>query len=255
MRCDVLILVALLAEERLLEDAVEGRSERVMAGKRFVTGRLGGQQVVLTATGMGKVNAAAMTTLALQQIQPRAVIGTGIAGGTDLELLPGDVVVAERVAHHDFGQQTEEKFTPWRSKSPLDFARNPLFFPASNDLLRAAMGPAWGSNLEQHPDFADRRRPIVVRGTLVTGDTFGATRAYGRRLREQFEADACDMESVAISQICRAYDVPFLAIRGISDVADGAMGQLMQYAALAMTNAICVLQSTLESLDFDEPTL
>ncbi len=252
MAVDVLILVALLAEERLLQEAVQGPSERVIAGKRFVEGTLGGKRVALGATGMGKVNAAAMTMLAIQQVQPRAIIGTGIAGATAPDLLPGDVIIAERVAHHDFGRQAEGGFTPWRTKGPLKFETHPLFFPASDELLRAAQGAATSITLEQHPDFAAERSPAVVNGTLVTGDTFGPTQANRRRLWEQYQAHACDMESAAMSQVCWTYSIPFLAIRGVSDVEDGGMKQLRQYAAVAMTNATRVVQSALEILDFSE---
>lgn len=252
MVADVIVLVALLAEQRLLEEVVQEPSKRVIAGKRFVAGELGGKQMALTATGMGKVNAAAMTMLAIQQFQPRAIIGTGIAGATAPDLLPGDVIIAERVGHHDFGEQTEERFAPWPSKSPLDFESQPLFFPAADNLLRAAQRTVTSNALEGHPDFAQRRPPAVVRGTLVSGDTFGPTQANRRRLWEQYQAHACDMESAAISQICWTYNIPFLAVRGISDVEDGGMEQLMQFAALAMTNAIRVVQAALEQLDFSE---
>lgn len=253
MAVDVLILVALLAEERLLQEVVHGTSERVIAGKRFVAGTLGGRRMMIGATGMGKVNAAAITMLGIQQVQPRAVIGTGIAGATDPNLLPGDVIVAEQVGHFDFGEQSEEGYVPWRTKGPLDFEPNPLFFPAADKLLGAAKGTATGSNLEQHPDFAERRPPAVVRGTLVTGDTFGPGAKNRRRLWEQYQAHACDMESAAISQVCWTYDILFLAIRGISDVEGGAMEQLKRYAALAMSNAVRVVQSVLVALDVSEP--
>lgn len=252
MAIDVLVLVALLAEERLLEEAMQAPAEEVVAGKRFVSGGLGGRQIVMTATGMGKVNAAAISMLAIQQYQPRAVIGTGIAGATDPDLLPSDVIVAERTAHHDFGEQAEERFIPWRTRSPLDFEPYPLFFPASGHLLRAAERAGAGSALEQPPELAGRRPAKVVRGTLVTGDTLGSTRENRRRLWEDFQARACDMESAAISQVCRAYGIPFLAIRGISDAGDVAMDQIEKYAAPAMRNAIRVVQSTLEGLDLSE---
>lgn len=54
MVADVLVLVALLAEQRLLEKVVQEPSERVTAGKRFVVGELGGQRVAISATGMAR---------------------------------------------------------------------------------------------------------------------------------------------------------------------------------------------------------
>ena len=47
--------------------------------------------------------------------------------------------------------------------------------------------------------------------------------------------DACEMENAGVAQICRAYDLPYLSLRALSDVtvgdANADFGQFCQQAA------------------------
>ena len=47
------------------------RRDRKIEGIRFVSGKLNGQQVVVTWTGVGKVNAAMTTTLLIEHYKPK----------------------------------------------------------------------------------------------------------------------------------------------------------------------------------------
>lgn len=92
----IVILAAMRAEATLLEQDIGDAAEHVVAGKRFVTGQLGETLIALAWTGMGKGNAAMVTTLALHEFHPAAGVGTGIAGATNPEFVPGDVLIADR---------------------------------------------------------------------------------------------------------------------------------------------------------------
>ena len=64
-------------------------------------------------------------------------------------------------------------------------------------------------------------RPTSVReGRLVSGDSFIASTAKRRWLRETFHADAVDMVSAGIARVCEANGVPYVLIRALSDNAD-----------------------------------
>jgi nucleoside phosphorylase len=58
-------------EVTLIEDQVSQRRDRKIEGVRFVSGKLNGQQVVVTWTGVGKVNAAMTTTLLIEHYKPK----------------------------------------------------------------------------------------------------------------------------------------------------------------------------------------
>jgi adenosylhomocysteine nucleosidase len=63
--------------------------------------------------------------------------------------------------------------------------------------------------------------PHAVRmGLICTGDQFISGAEPVAKILQHFpQALACDMESAAIAQTCYRYQVPFLSMRLISDVA------------------------------------
>jgi adenosylhomocysteine nucleosidase len=64
---------------------------------------------------------------------------------------------------------------------------------------------------------------IVTSPRLVTVDHLVADPAEKRRLAELHHADAVDMESAAIAEVCAERGVAFLAVRAVSDTVDTAL--------------------------------
>jgi len=54
---------------------------------------------------------------------------------------------------------------------------------------------------------------------VLTGDQAIASQEKRQWLWENFGGDCVDMESAAVAQVCRLNHVPFLIVRGISDLA------------------------------------
>ncbi|MHC4357167.1 MAG: 5'-methylthioadenosine/adenosylhomocysteine nucleosidase [Planctomycetota bacterium] len=217
------ILGAFEREVTLLEDQVEQRRERKIEGIRFVSGKLNGRDVVVTWTGVGKVNAAMTATLLIEHYKPERIIFTGIAGGVNPDLQPGDIVIAEKTAHHDMGTFWPEGLFCKGVKSRLDGFENPVFFPADQELVRLAQRAANQAGLESIRTLKGRRKPRIVRGVIVTGDSFIASTQKCAELRKKLEADAVEMEGAAVAQICYQREIPCLVIRSISDNADYIM--------------------------------
>ena len=241
----IVILTGLRAEANLLEAELTNSGEQQVAGKRFVLGSFADTPIALTWTGMGKVNAAMITMLALQQFQPQALIGTGIAGALHPDHVTGDVVLAERVTHYDYGELTAEGVQIRPTKNPRTNESNPLFFPADSQLIRSATTQLASIALMQLPESSASRPPRIHVGVIVTGDVFAPLVANRQRLHAQFGAQAIDMESAAMAQVCWVQAIPFLAIRGISDTSDMATTQIQTYAALAMHNAMKLVANLL----------
>jgi nucleoside phosphorylase len=59
------------------------------------TGRIGNKSIVLSRTGVGPINAAAATALAIREFEPGAIDGQGAAGAHDPWLHINDSVVSE----------------------------------------------------------------------------------------------------------------------------------------------------------------
>jgi adenosylhomocysteine nucleosidase len=198
-------------------------------------GAHGGEPLVLALSGIGKVNAAAAATLLMSLFAPRALIFSGVAGGLDPELPVGAVLLADRLAIHDYGLIAGRAFTP------TAYGVIPIGAPRLSEL--PPVPPEVAVNFAALADRVAPRLDAPVRlGGVVTADYFlncGETR---QDLRREFGADAIDMESGAVNQVAQAWGAPLYVIRTLSDLA-GEESHLTypQMAAMAAANsALCV---------------
>lgn len=207
-------------EVALIHAMLEEPEEQSILGIVYVTGELGGRRIVLTRSGVGKVNAAAATILLIEHFHPAEIIFTGIAGGINPELRPGDIVIAGRTAQHDLGDLTADSFCAKGVRNPVDGVRNPVYIPADSALAALAASAAAHIALEEITAAGTAWKPRVVHGTVVSGDVFVASTEKKRELRASHDADAVEMEGAAVAQVCFQQRVPCLVIRSLSDSAD-----------------------------------
>ena len=199
----VAIIGAMEQEIELLKEFMHNPEEELIGGVKMYFGRLFNRDVVLALSGIGKVNAAIATTIVLREYNPDYVIKTGSAGGLGKTLRVGDVVVGSLVAHHDvdvtaFGYQLGQvpKMRP--------------AFECSDQLIRLAEKAASA--------FADAN---VHKGLIVSGDQFVHSSEKTAYIREHFfGVQVVEMEAAAIAQTCTRFEVPFVVIRAVSDLAD-----------------------------------
>jgi adenosylhomocysteine nucleosidase len=64
---------------------------------------------------------------------------------------------------------------------------------------------------------------VVTSPRIVTVDHLVSDPVEKRRLGEEHDADAVDMESAAVGDVCANAGVPFLAVRAVSDTVDTAL--------------------------------
>jgi adenosylhomocysteine nucleosidase len=204
-------------EVETLDQELTDKTERTIQTMRFTTGSLKDRRVVVAYSGIGKANAAMAATVLVQQFQPTHVLFTGIAGGLNPDLGPGDVVIGAKTAYHDFGTWTPEGFRVGSTKHPFTGQPNPLFFPADAGLLGVAEKAAAELKLGPVMTATGARTPRVVTGVIVTGDAYVASPAKQEALRKEFKADATEMEGAAVAQICWQQRVPCLIVRSLSD--------------------------------------
>ncbi|MGX7744551.1 phosphorylase [Rhodopseudomonas parapalustris] len=124
----------------------------------------------------------------------RGVISFGVAGGLDPSLEAGDIVIATEVVA---GERR------WTSEVAL-----------TDELLKSA-------GLGRHR---------VVRGGLVGAEQVIAARAAKAALRSETGAAAVDMESHIAADFAAAAELPFAALRVISDPASRSLPQIVSTA-------------------------
>ncbi len=246
------ILGAFENEVILLEDRLTDANDRMIEGIRFSSGTLNGQRVVIVWTGIGKVNAAMTTTLLIEHFEPSRVVFTGIAGSANPQLRPGDIVIAEKTAHHDMGVLWPDGLYRRGVKNRLTGWKNPVFFPADERLLHLTQRAAKQLKLASLEMSAAERVPRIVTGIVVTGDVFVASSEKCAELRENLGADAVEMEGAAVAQICHQRQIPHIVIRSISDKADeSAVQDKQMFYIIAAKNSANLVAELLTLLGSD----
>jgi adenosylhomocysteine nucleosidase len=236
---DVIAVLGAFPEEvRLLLTQVKDKHEEVIQRITFTTGTLRGVQVVVALTGIGKVNAATTTLLALEHYRPRVLLFTGIAGGINPQMLPGDIVIGSKIAYHDYGTRSADGMKRGPTRDPATHAKNPLYFSCDTSWISRAQHAAQKMMWEKVNTGSGLRAPAIRTGIIVTGDVFIASDAATKELRQNMNADATEMEGAAVAQVCYQQRVPFLVIRSMSDNAgNNASHDMKAFYAVAARNA------------------
>lgn len=178
----------------LLEKAEISAVKRVM-GKQVHIGTLCGKLFAVCVCGIGKVAAATGVFALAKAFKPDAIINAGIAGG--LGVTPrGAAVIARKVWQHDFD-------TTAAGDEPGLFAGE-CDERLSERLAAATQG---------------------IAGTVATGDVFVADATRAERIARMFGASACDMECAGALEAAKALEIPFAAVKYISDGADSGAGE------------------------------
>jgi len=243
------ILCATVEEIAALRDRLDVEAQPQRLGPtRVWRGRYEDEPLVLAQAGIGKVNAAAAATLLLSAFGATRLIFCGVAGGLDPELPVGAVLLADRLAIHDYGVMAGGRLTSTAS------GLVPLGAPELEGLT--PVSPGVRTTLERLAGILRAQVEGPVRlGGVVTADYFLNCAETRSDLHARFAAQAIDMESGAVNQVAEAWGVPLYVIRTLSDLA-GEESHLTypQMAQMAAYNsALCVLDLLAILAEMDAP--
>jgi len=244
-RADLVILGATPGEVaplvKLLRAAMQckigfGRSidELKIAGNLFSIFIYGDLKLLIGTTGIGKVNAAAVTAAVLSRIDAAEVWNIGCAGsyvGSELEI--GDVLISERCICADEGILGKEGPLPnsalgiplyMREGKPfydffplsqfLSFKRTGAVLPAGVYTLERSGGV---KPVESDGEAVENRQFRVKYGPSVTVAMASGDLETAEARFIKFRGLAEDMEGSAVAQTSFLFEVPCLEFRGISN--------------------------------------
>jgi len=221
------VICAIPQEWAYLHSVLAGPSREQVAHVIFDSGELGGHRVVLAAAGMGKVNAGLVATLLADRFDCSTIVFTGVAGGLDPQLHIGDIVIADRIVQHDFGLIHDERLHPYQpGYVPVINPTDRLGYPVEPELVDRVKHRLEGFTLPVLPAAAggEDRPPRIIYGTVLTGDQYLHCERTRTRLHNDFGGLAVEMEGGAVAQVCEAFDIPWLVIRALSDLAGASSG-------------------------------
>ena len=193
--------VSLLKEEMKVEEIIE------KAAMIFYKGTLGGKDVVIVKSGIGKVNAAVCTQILVDTFAVDTLINTGVAGSLDAKINIGDMVISTDAVQHDVDASV---FGDPVGQVPR---MDTFAFPADERLVQLAKE----SNEEVNPDIQ------TFTGRVVSGDQFVSSKEVKDRIVSLFQAKCTEMEGAAIAHVAYLNKVSCVIIRAISDKADNSV--------------------------------
>ena len=152
-------------------------------------------EVVATECGIGKVNAALATLWLINEEKVDIILNVGLSGAIQ-NVQKGFIVAGEEYIECDFdltaigyelGVKPDQEY----------------IYSADSSLLEKV-----------------KKCSVDYIGRLGTGDIFLADSALKAKYRDTFGICSFDMETGAIAAVCHKAEIPFLAIRKISDDCD-----------------------------------
>lgn len=231
---NVLIQGALTEETDVLINSLENKKEERIGSYIFYTGKIHGKDIVISRTLVGITNAAAATSIGILKYKPKIIINQGTAGAHDLDLKVGDIVLASKIynAGSYYTEYSNKEINPYKRipmKSPLTLLapktmQNSINYdkePWQENSAKEVKVSYFTSDenlLEKAYNFAKTTNFKAIKGVIATADAYNKETKMIELLRKTYNSSAEEMESVAVAQVAKAFDIPFIGIRIISNV-------------------------------------
>ncbi len=149
-------------------------------------------EVIAIHCGIGKVNATA-AAMHLVDLGCNIILNYGLSGGIS-GIVRGEISAPDKFIEHDF-DLTGIGYA--QCEKPLQ----EYIYSSDKSLLNIAGKIIKG----------------LKQGTAVSGDHFICDNEKRKFLHSNFNAMSCDMETAAIAYVCSFSNIPFMALRRISD--------------------------------------
>jgi len=211
----IALLAAVPQETSLIRSHLTaGRSERPF---ETFEGFLNGVPLRLLHTGIGKAAAASAATVLIERHAPDIIVSIGCGGAYRTSgLAVGDLAVATEEIFGDEGVLAPEGFLdvealglPSAQREDKRFYNT---FPVSRKVADT-VSPLLSA-------FVAQRGRRVKSGPFVTVSTCSGTTTAGTEMARRTGGICENMEGGAVAQVCALYALPFLEIRGISNLVE-----------------------------------
>ncbi|EAI7262068.1 5'-methylthioadenosine/adenosylhomocysteine nucleosidase [Campylobacter lari] len=170
------------------------------ANNTYYLAKYKNHELIIAYSKIGKVNSTLSATIMIEKFKAELLLFTGVAGAFNPSLEIGDLIYATKLAQYDlditaFGH-------------PLGYVPgNEIFIKTDNKLNNLAI------------EVAKELGVKLQSGIIATGDEFICDENKKAKIREIFNADACEMEGASVALVCDALKIPCLILRSMSDKA------------------------------------
>ena len=199
------IIVAMQEEYEAVINIMDEIKENEINHVNFYEGKINNKKIVLVQSGIGKVNAARITQILIDNYKVKYIINIGSAGALNPNLNIGDIVIAKKLIQHDFDITA--------------FGHAKGYITGVGDYIYC--DDKLVKNIENGFLNINEKNYKIIEGIITSGDIFCTDILMKDKIYAKFKADCVEMEGAAIAQVCYLDNIPFVVIRSISDSPNG----------------------------------
>lgn len=222
----LLLVGAMDSEIEFIKSKLDNLKQEIHNNFTFYLGNIKDKNIILVKSGIGRVMSGVLIGVAKSKYEFDYVINIGVAGGTKGTNL-GDIIVGQNYVYGD-----------------VDLRSGGFGYEFGQ---MAGCPRVFTSNINLNISSSN-----YVLGDMCTCDSFTTSESIVNQMQNEYFKDlnikCFDMESAAFAQACNFYNVPFIAIRSISDVI-GSSFQSEDYKNNEISSSIKVNKFVLELIE------
>lgn len=218
----IAIMSALHEEINRIIKGINIKNETKIGKRIYYEGDFNGHDVVIVFSHWGKVAAALTATTLITTFNVDKIIFTGVAGAISENLHIGDIVIGRNIYQHDMDS------SPIFPKYEIPLLKSDHIKTAEKEIAKAYQAAENLINKDFSKYFSAKdleefkiKEPKLMIGDIASGDEFVSDDKTRNRIIKDLPSVVCvEMEGAAVAQVCKAFDIPFVIIRTISDSAN-----------------------------------
>lgn len=210
------VIVAEHEEEKILKALLSDWTTDIVSGIRCGVAYWYSQPVAVMVSGQGEDKARSACRLMIRHFQPRFLLSVGFCGALQKGVKVGDIVISRRIYRQSDileaqgrGEENLERVRSWEPpKGALEVAKHAGFSYKNLQI--------------DQKRFTSNMRSCWEEITLTTNRIVNNPKDK-KLMGKESGAASVDMEGAAIAEIMNAADIPWLAVRSVSDDVDFSM--------------------------------
>ncbi len=199
------IIVAMQEELEEILKIMEETNKKEIYDITYIEGKVGENNIIITLSGIGKVNAARTIQILIDNLNVECIINVGSAGALNPILNIGDIVIGNKLIQHDFD------ITAFNHKKGYITGVGD-YIECNEELVK---------QFEKITNNIENKEYKTITGIIASGDIFCTEINMKNKIHSKFNAECVEMEGAAIAQVAYLCNIPFIVIRSISDSPNG----------------------------------
>lgn len=246
MTNNVILIIGAMkdVELNLLLDKLELKNVIEEKSCTFYEGMLFDNEVVLCHANVGTINSAVATQIAINRYNPKAIWVEGAAGGHAENVHKGDIVISTGVINLNSiktkylneGEGSDPFSWELKRYGHLPQDEESIVIQANDRLIDFA-------RCFENEFINNNPSSKVHYGIVGSGDVWNKEVDLIKHFSDKYHTLCEEMESAAVFQVARYYEIPVIAIRGISNNEVYGETYERELGAKAQEYVLCMLKS------------